>query len=107
MRDLGMIYGGFDPTFIDINIRPTQEKDDMLIANLPKLGSHHALTDISLVPGGNGFNLCRTLASVGRQVTFVGPTSALYEDLIRENNISLTVKAIKNAEVNLTGILNL
>ena len=107
MRNIGMIHGGFDPAFIDINIRPMNEKDGRLISDLPPLGSHHTLTDIVLIPGGNGFNLCRTLASVGHQVTYVGPSSQLYENLIKENNIPLTVKPIKNAEVNFTGVLNL
>ena len=107
MTNVDMIYGGFDPTFIDINIQPTNKHDGKLISQLPKLGSHHIPTEISLIPGGNGFNFCRTLATLGRDVTFVGPSSPLYEKLIEEHNIPLKVKTIENAEVNYTGILNL
>ncbi|MHA1197918.1 MAG: PfkB family carbohydrate kinase [Candidatus Heimdallarchaeaceae archaeon] len=107
MSTVDMIYGGFDPAFIDINIQPLDGISGELIGELPPLGSHHAKTNISLIPGGNGFNFCRTLASLGRSVTFVGPSSHLYENLIKEHNIPLKVKAIKNAEVNYTGILNL
>ncbi len=106
MKTTGMIYGGFDPAFIDINIQPL-EKNGELIAELPPLGSHHTQTKISLIPGGNGFNLCRTLATLGRSVTFVGPSSLLFENIVKEHNIPLEVKSIKNAEINFTGILNL
>ncbi|MCE7742110.1 MAG: carbohydrate kinase family protein [Candidatus Heimdallarchaeota archaeon] len=107
MTTIEMIYGGFDPAFIDINIQPINEMNGELINELPPLGSHHTKTKISLIPGGNGFNFCRTLATLGRSITFVGPSSQLYENLIKEHNIPLKVKAIENAEVNYTGILNL
>ncbi len=107
IKNKDMIYGGFDPTFIDINILPFNEDNSSLIANFPPLGSHHSQTSINLIPGGNGFNLCRTLSNFGRSVTFVGPSSPLYENLVKEQKIALKIKPIKNAEVNFTGIINL
>jgi sugar/nucleoside kinase (ribokinase family) len=102
-----MIYGGFDPAFIDIDIQPLNLNNTNLISELPVLGSHHTNTKLDFQPGGNGFNLCRTLASLGRNVTYVGPSSAFYEQLIHENNIPVKVKTIENAEVNYTTILSL
>jgi len=102
------IYAGFDLSFIDVDIRPfTQKNSSELIEDLPLKGSHHVETDIEFKPGGNGFNLCRTLASLGRHITFVGPTSPLFESLVKEKNIKLELEPIENAEVNITSILNL
>ena len=100
------IYGGFDLTFIDINIHPLDAKNT-LIDRLPPLGSHHVNTKIEFIPGGNGFNLCRTLASLGRKVTYVGATSIFFERLVSEHEIPLQIESIKDAKVNFTSILNL
>jgi len=100
------IYGGFDLTFIDINIRPLDAKDN-LIGRLPDLGSHHIKTDIEFIPGGNGFNFCRTLANLGRKVTFVGASSDFFENLVLMKNIPLEIEPIEHSKVNYTSILNL
>ena len=100
------IFGGFDLTFIDINILPLDVNDN-LIGNFPKLGSHHSKTDIIFIPGGNGFNFCRTLANLGRNVTFVGASSDFFENLVSTNKIPLEIEPIKHAKVNYTSILNL
>ncbi|OLS33121.1 MAG: hypothetical protein HeimAB125_01920 [Candidatus Heimdallarchaeota archaeon AB_125] len=102
-----MIYGGFDPAFIDIDIQPLNSDNTSFIKELPSPGSHHINTKLDFQPGGNGFNLCRTLATLGREVTYVGPSSGFYEQLIQDNKIPVKVKAIKNAKVNYTTILNL
>ncbi len=102
------ICAGFDLSFIDVDIRPfTQKNSSELIEELPLKGLHHLETDIEFKPGGNGFNLCRTLASLGRNMTFVGPTSSLFESLVKEKNIKLELEPIENAEINITTILNL
>ena len=75
MNNNSKIYGGFDLSFIDIDVKPLDSKSHQLIEEFPPFGSHHANTEVSFFPGGNGFNLCRTLASLGREVTFVGPSS--------------------------------
>ncbi len=100
------IFGGFDLTFVDINIRPLDANDN-LIDRFPDLGSHHTKTDIEFIPGGNGFNLCRTLANLGRKVTFVGASSDFFENLVLMNKIPLKIEPIDNAKVNYTSILNL
>ncbi len=100
------IFGGFDLAFVDINILPL-DADDNLIDNFPELGSHHTKTDIKFMPGGNGFNFCRTLANLGRKVTFVGASSDFFENLVSLNKIPLEIEPIKHAKVNYTSILNL
>ena len=102
-----MIYGGFDPSFIDINIQPFDDTGENLIKKLPSVGSHHTSTNIHFIPGGNGFNLCRTLGHLGHTVAFVGPSSQLYEYLVKVNNYPLKIIPIQNADVNFTGVLNL
>ncbi|MCK5304174.1 MAG: carbohydrate kinase family protein [Candidatus Heimdallarchaeota archaeon] len=101
-----IIYGGFDLSFVDINIRPLDANDN-LIDRLPDLGSHHTKTDIEFIPGGNGFNFCRTLANLGRKVTFVGASSDFFENLVSKNKIPLKIEPIDHAKVNYTSILNL
>ena len=83
------IYGGFDLTFIDIDIQPIDSKTSNLIVDLPEIGSHHRDTRIEFRPGGNGFNLCRTLAHLGRKVTYVGPSSDLFESIVHTSNIPI------------------
>jgi hypothetical protein len=100
------IFGGFDLTFVDINIRPLDANDN-LIDRFPDLGSHHTKTDIEFIPGGNGFNFCRTLAHLGRKVTFVGASSDFFENLVSMNKIPLEIEPINHAKVNYTSILNL
>ena len=96
-----MIYGGFDPAFIDIDIHPLNSSKTGFIKE------HHSDTRLDFQPGGNGFNLCRTLATLGRNVTYVGPSSTFFEILIKNNDIPIQIKTIQNAEVNYTTILNL
>jgi sugar/nucleoside kinase (ribokinase family) len=102
-----MIYGGFDPAFIDIDIHPLNSSKTGFIKELPEIGSHHSDTRLDFQPGGNGFNLCRTLATLGRNVTYVGPSSTFFEILVQDNSIPIQIKTIQNAEVNYTTILNL
>ena len=85
-----MIYAGFDNSFIDINIQP-KGKNGKLLEILPSYGSHHTNTNITLQPGGNGFNFCRALATLGKKVTFVGPSSSLFETLVDAFNIELKI----------------
>ncbi len=106
MLDDERIFGGYDLTFVDINILPL-DADDNLIDKFPVLGSHHTKTDIEFMPGGNGFNFCRTLANLGRKVTFVGASSDFFENLISMNNIPLEIEPINHAKINYTSILNL
>ncbi len=101
-----MIYGGYDLTFIDIDVQPV-ESDSSLISEFPPLGSHHTNTNIEFRPGGNGFNLCRTLATLGRKITYVGPSSPLFEQIVENNMIPIEIYPIQNVEVNFTVILNL
>ncbi len=101
-----MIYAGFDNSFIDINIQP-KGKNGKLLEILPSYGSHHTNTNITLQPGGNGFNFCRALATLGKKVTFVGPSSSLFETLVDAFNIELKIEAIEGITVNHTAILNL
>ncbi len=101
------IYGGFDLTFIDINVLPIDSDNLSLIKDFPPVGSHHTNTHIEFRPGGNGFNLCRTLASLGRQTIFVGPSSSLFEQLVDKLEIPLRVHPIEDVNVSFTTILNL
>lgn len=101
-----MIYGGFDLSFIDVNVKPMNESNEFIM-DLPQPGTHHTNTEVNLIPGGNGFNLCRTLSTLGRKVTYVGASSKLFEELIHKNEINLELHPIQNAEVNYTIILNL
>ena len=100
------IFGGFDLTFVDINIRPLDANNN-LIDKFPDLGSHHTKTDIEFIPGGNGFNFCRTLANLGRKVTFVGASSDFFENLVLTYKIPLKIEPIEHAKINYTSILNL
>jgi len=100
------IYGGFDLTFIDIDIRPIESETQDLIIDFPKIGSHHRNTRIVFRPGGNGFNLCRTLAHLGRRVTYVGPSSEQFEQIVKRCAIPIEILPIKDAKVNYTAILN-
>jgi hypothetical protein len=100
------IFGGFDLTFVDINIRPLDVNNN-LIEKFPSLGSHHTKTDIEFTPGGNGFNFCRTLANLGRKVTFVGASSDFFENLVLMKKIPLEIEVIDHAKVNYTSTLNL
>ncbi|MHA1200913.1 MAG: PfkB family carbohydrate kinase [Candidatus Heimdallarchaeaceae archaeon] len=100
------IFGGFDLTFVDINIRPLDGNNN-LIDRFPALGTHHIKTDIEFTPGGNGFNFCRTLANLGRKVTFVGASSDFFENLVSMKKIPLEIETIEHAKVNYTSILNL
>ena len=101
------IYGGFDLTFIDINVSPFDSERLSLIKDFPPIGSHHTNTDLEFRPGGNGYNLCRTLASLGRKTTYVGPSSSHFEQLVGELQIPLQIYPIKNVNVSFTTILNL
>ena len=101
------IYGGFDLTFIDINLSPIDSEKLTLIKEFPPFGSHHTNTNLEFRPGGNGFNLCRTLASLGRKTTYVGPSSSHFEQLVGELEIPLQIYPIRNVNVNFTTILNL
>ncbi|MHA1668801.1 MAG: PfkB family carbohydrate kinase [Candidatus Heimdallarchaeaceae archaeon] len=107
MQNNQMIYAGFDPSFIDILVNPISIKTGNLLKKIPELGTHHTNTNVELRPGGNGFNLCRTLASFGRKVTFVGPVSPLFESLVQENEIGVRLFSIKDSQPNYTIILNL
>ncbi len=102
-----MIYGGFDPAFIDIDIQPINQKKTGFIKELPKTGSHHINTKIDFQPGGNGFNLCRTLATLGRNITYVGPSSTFFEKLVKDKGIPVKITTIENVNVNYTTILNM
>ncbi|MHA1304593.1 MAG: carbohydrate kinase family protein [Candidatus Heimdallarchaeaceae archaeon] len=101
-----LIYGGYDPTFIDIDIRPLED-ESRLIKKFPPLGSHWLDTDIKFRPGGNGFNFCRALSTLGEKVTFVGPSNDFFQSLVKNLNLDLEIFPIKGAEVNYTAILNL
>ena len=100
------IYGGFDLTFIDINVSPIDSEQSSLIRDFPPVGSHHTNTEIDFRPGGNGFNLCRTLASLGRETTFVGPSSFHFEQLVSDLQVSLEILPIADVDVSYTAILN-
>jgi sugar/nucleoside kinase (ribokinase family) len=106
MSKLSRIYAGFDLTFIDIDIQPYKLDSNELIQDVPEIGSHHRNTKIEFRPGGNGLNFCRALAHLGRDVTYVGPSSEFFEQIIIENKIPLEVYPIKNSEVSYTAILN-
>ncbi len=106
MNNDSMIYGGFDLTFIDIDVKPLDSKSHQLIETFPPFRSHHTNTEVKLFPGGNGFNLCRTLATLGREVTFVGPSSSFYEKLVDQNNIDVNIFPIEGVDVNYTIIVN-
>lgn len=101
-----MIYGGFDLAFIDIDVKPLNPNSHELIETFPPFGSHHTNTQVYFFPGGNGFNLCRTLATLGRDVTFVGPSSSFYEKLVEQNNIDVNILPIEGVDVNYTIIVN-
>lgn len=106
MKSDSMIYGGFDLAFIDIDVKPIDSKSQQLIEAFPPFGTHHTNTEVKFIPGGNGFNLCRTLATLGRDVTYVGPSSPFYEKLIEQNDIAVNILPIKGVDVNYTIILN-
>lgn len=100
------LYLGFDPTFIDINILPHKEENTELINELPPLGAHHVNTSLEFRPGGNGFNVSRTLASLGNRVTYVGASNRLFESLVAELQLPISIMPIVGASVNYTAILN-
>lgn len=106
MSNQSMIYGGFDLSFIDIDVIPLNQ-NNLLINELPPLGSHHKNTRIEFKPGGNGFNLCRTIGNLGRNVTYVGPSSPFFESLVRDNNIPVNIFPIIDTEPSYTSILNM
>ena len=106
MSKISRIFGGFDLTFIDIDIQPYDIDSSELIKKIPEIGSHHRNTDIEFRPGGNGFNFCRALAHLGRDVTYVGPSSVFFEEIVRENKIPIEIYPIRNSEVSYTAILN-
>ncbi|MCG3220937.1 MAG: carbohydrate kinase family protein [Candidatus Heimdallarchaeota archaeon] len=106
MRKISTIFGGFDLTFIDIDIQPYDLDTNELIQNIPVIGSHHRNTNIDFRPGGNGFNFCRALAHLGRDVTYVGPSSAFFEQIVKENEIPIEIFPIRNSDVSYTAILN-
>lgn len=101
-----MLYGGFDNSFIDINIKPVTNTKE-LIEELPAFGVHHTNTKIELIPGGNGFNVVRTLSGLGHDIGFVGPSSPLFELLVKKNCSQVKIYPIKDASVNYTAILNM
>jgi len=106
MRKISRIYAGFDLTFIDIDIQPYKLDSNELIQDVPEIGSHHRNTKIDFRPGGNGLNFCRALAHLGRDVTYVGPSSEFFEQIIVDNKVPLEIYPIKNSEVSYTAILN-
>lgn len=106
MRKISTIFGGYDLTFIDIDIQPYEFEGKELIQEVPEIGSHHRNTKIEFRPGGNGFNFCRALAHLGREVTYVGPSSDFFEQIVKENEIPIEILPIKNSEVSYTAILN-
>ncbi|MHA1686953.1 MAG: PfkB family carbohydrate kinase [Candidatus Heimdallarchaeaceae archaeon] len=101
------LYLGFDPTFIDINILPFTTDYKELINQLPEFGNHHTTTNIEFRPGGNGFNVARTLASLGNNVHYIGPSNALFESLVKQLKLPINIIPIPGATVNYTAILNL
>ena len=106
MKNNSMIYVGFDLTFIDINVTPLDSKSNQLIETFPPFGSHHTNTKVEFIPGGNGFNLCRTLAAFGRDVTYVGPSSLFFKKLLEQNKIEIDIIPIKDVDMNYTIIVN-
>jgi len=107
MGNKSEIYGGFDLTFIDINVLPIDSENSSLIRDFPPIGSHHTNSEIEFRPGGNGFNLCRTLASLGNKTTYVGPSSSHFEQLVEDLEIPLDIYPIDDVDVGFTAILNL
>ena len=107
MRITSEVYGGFDLSFIDINVSPIDSNQSTLIKDFPPIGSHHTDTEIDFRPGGNGFNLCRTLASLGRKTVYVGPSSFHFEQLVKDLQIPLEIHPIADVNVSFTTILNL
>jgi len=101
-----LIATGFDLTFIDIDVRPLEPTNVDLIEGLPPLGSHYTNTVIKFIPGGNGFNLARTLASLGNNVVYVGAINPQFQSLVKDLNLPLTLKPIPDAKVNYTCVLN-
>ncbi|NPD88568.1 MAG: carbohydrate kinase family protein [Asgard group archaeon] len=106
MKKISTIFGGFDLTFIDIDIQPYDLETNELIQEIPVIGSHHRNNKIEFRPGGNGFNFCRALAHLGRKVTYVGPSSIFFEQIVKENKIPIEIYPIKNSDVSYTAILN-
>ncbi|UJG41991.1 MAG: carbohydrate kinase family protein [Candidatus Heimdallarchaeum aukensis] len=100
-----MIHAGFDPSFIDINIRPLTSENELL-SKLPAFGEHWPNTEITFIPGGNGFNFCRTLSSLGENTTYVGPLDDFFVSLVNEQKINVDLIGIEGAKVNYTAILN-
>jgi len=100
-----MIHAGFDPSFIDINIRPLTS-ENKLLTKLPAFGEHWPNTEITFIPGGNGFNFCRTLSSLGENITYVGPLDDFFVSLVKEQKINVGLIRIEGAKVNYTAILN-
>ncbi|MHA1866186.1 MAG: PfkB family carbohydrate kinase [Candidatus Heimdallarchaeaceae archaeon] len=102
-----MIHAGFDPSFIDINIRPLEsESNNKLLSKLPMFGEHWPNTEITFIPGGNGFNFCRTLSSLGENIIYVGPLDDFFISLVKDQKIDVGLTEIEGAKVNYTAILN-